>query len=56
MKITFSQPKLRDLQENKIRPKILDEKRNNAALLIKNFGSYFIRDPKPLRQGEKKKS
>jgi len=31
--------------ENKIRPEIFDEKRGIAALLIKNFGSYFVRDP-----------
>jgi len=31
--------------ENKIKPGIFDEKRGNAALLIKNSGFYFIRDP-----------
>jgi len=33
---------LRD--ENKIKPRIFDEKRGIAALLIKNSGFYFIRD------------
>jgi len=32
--------------ENEIGPRIFDEKYGNAALLIKNSGSYFIRDPK----------
>jgi len=31
--------------ENKIKPEIFDEKRGIAALLIKNFGFYFVRDP-----------
>jgi|GEM_PF-2428123 len=34
---------VRDLQENKI--PIFDEKRGNAALLIKNSGFYFIFNP-----------
>jgi len=29
-----------------IKPRIFDEKRGNAALLIKNSGFYFIFDPK----------
>jgi len=29
----------------KIKPEIFDEKRGIAALLIKNFGFYFVRDP-----------
>jgi len=33
-------------QRLKIKPEIFDEKRGNAALLIKNFGFYFVRDPK----------
>jgi len=32
--------------ENKIKPGIFDEKRGNAALLIKNSGFYFVRDSK----------
>jgi len=32
--------------ENKIKPGIFDEKRGIAALLIKNSGFYFVRDPK----------
>jgi len=28
----------------KIKPEIFDEKRGIAALLIKNFGFYFVRD------------
>jgi len=32
--------------ENKIKPEIFDEKRGIAALLIKNFRFYFVRDPK----------
>jgi len=31
--------------ENKIKPGIFDEKCGNAALLIKNSGFYFVRDP-----------
>jgi len=31
--------------ENEISPRIFDEKRGNAALLIKNSGAYFVRDP-----------
>jgi len=31
--------------ENKIKPGIFDEKRGIAALLIKNSGFYFVRDP-----------
>jgi len=30
-------------------PIIFDEKRGNAALLIKDDGFYFVRDPKQLR-------
>jgi len=30
-----------------IKPGIFDEKRGNAALLIKNSGFYFIFNPKP---------
>jgi len=30
--------------ENEIRPGMFDEKRGNAALLIKHSGSYFVRD------------
>ena len=33
--------------ENKIKPGIFDEKGGIAALLIKNSGFYFVRDPKP---------
>jgi len=36
--------------ENKIKPGIFDEKRDNAALLIKNSGFYFVRDPKKVRK------
>jgi len=32
--------------ENRIKPRIFDEKRGVAALLIKNSGFYFVRDPK----------
>jgi len=32
--------------ENEIKPGIFDEKRGNAALLIKNSGFYFVFDPK----------
>jgi len=32
--------------ENEIKPGIFDEKRGIAALLIKNSGFYFVRDPK----------
>gem|GEM_PF-1417838 len=32
--------------ENKIKPRIFDEKRGIAALLIENSGFYFIREPK----------
>jgi|GEM_PF-1222826 len=38
--------------ENKIKPEIFDEKRGNAALLIKNFGFYFVRDPKAISRKE----
>jgi len=38
--------------ENKIKPGIFDEKRGNAALLIKNSGFYFVRDPNHLKNGE----
>jgi len=31
--------------ENKIKPGIFDEKRGIAALLIKNSGFYFVRNP-----------
>jgi len=31
--------------ENKTKPGIFDEKRGSAALLIKNSGFYFVRDP-----------
>jgi|GEM_PF-1940534 len=34
--------------ENKIKPRIFDEKRGNAALLIKNSGFYLIRDPETV--------
>jgi len=34
--------------ENKINPGIFDEKRGIAALLIKNSGVYFVRNPKPI--------
>jgi|GEM_PF-1994193 len=33
-----------------IKPGIFDEKRGNAALLIKNSGFYFIFDPKQENQ------
>gem|GEM_PF-2778792 len=33
--------------ENKIEPRIFDEKRDIAALLIKNSGFYFVRGSKP---------
>jgi len=36
--------------ENKIKPGIFDEKRGNAALLIKNSGFYFVRDPKEISE------
>jgi len=32
--------------ENEIKPGIFDEKRGIAALLIKNSGFYFVRDPR----------
>jgi len=32
--------------EHKIKPGIFDEKRGNAALLIKNSGFCFVRNPK----------
>jgi len=28
-----------------IKPRIFEEKRGNAALLFKNSGFYFVRDP-----------
>gem|GEM_PF-4419533 len=34
--------------DNKIKPGIFDEKRGIAALLIKNSGFYFVRNPKLL--------
>jgi len=38
--------------ENKIKPGIFDEKRGSAALLIKNSGFYFVRDPKAISRKE----
>jgi len=38
--------------ENKIKPGIFDEKRGIAALLIKNSGFYFVRDPKRTNRKE----
>jgi len=35
--------------ENKIKPRIFDEKRGIAALLIKNSGFYFVHDPRGFR-------
>jgi len=34
-----------DWIENEIKPGMFDEKRSNAALLIKHSGFYFVRDP-----------
>jgi|GEM_PF-1258712 len=36
-----------------IKPGIFDEKRGNAALLIKNSGFYFIFEPKAISKKEK---
>jgi|GEM_PF-6667211 len=38
--------------ENKTKPGIFDEKRGTAALLIKNSGFCFVRDPKLCPLGE----
>jgi|GEM_PF-1499965 len=38
--------------KNKIKPRIFDEKRGSAALLIKNSGFCFVRDSKDTSEKE----
>jgi len=51
MGIFFSRDRSRITYE--IKPGIFDEKRGNAALLIKNSGFYFIFNPKLMESWQR---